>query len=81
MGDSGIEHLARLLRANRTMTFLSLPNTGITDRGVRMLADVLCDIDSDSPCAALEKLHISFNKEITDASWIHCWKFLPRIIH
>lgn len=68
IGDAGIEHLIRLLRANRSMTFLSLPNTGITDRGVRMLADALVSSNTDSSCARLEKLHISFNKSITDES-------------
>ena len=68
IGDVGVEHLVRLLRVHRSMTFLSLPNTGITDRGVRMLADVLCGNDTNSRRNALEKLHISFNKGVTDAS-------------
>ena len=66
--DAGIEHLARLLKESRTMTFLSLPNTGITDRGVRILADVLCRVDPEASCPPLEKLYISFNKAITDES-------------
>lgn len=70
IGDAGIEHLTRLLRKSRTMIFLAVPNTGITDRGVRILADTLCGFDADSSCAPLEKLYISFNKSITDESLI-----------
>lgn len=68
MGDAGVEHLIRLLRANRSTTLLSIPNTGITDRGVRMLADALCATEPSSSSVGLEKLHISFNKLITDES-------------
>lgn len=68
MGDAGIEHLVRFLKTNRAMTLLSIPNTGITDRGVRMLADALCGADPGAPSVGLEKLHISFNKLITDES-------------
>jgi hypothetical protein len=69
IGDAGIEHLVRLLQKNRSMIFLALPETGMTDRGVRLLADVLCGADPESTVPpALEKLYISFNKGITDAS-------------
>lgn len=68
MGDAAIEHLTRLLQKNRTITFLAVPNTGMTDRGVRILADTLCNADAGSLCAPLEKLYISFNKLITDES-------------
>ncbi|CAF1074408.1 unnamed protein product [Rotaria sp. Silwood1] len=68
IGDEGIEHLIRLLQKNRSITFLAIPNTGMTDHGVRLLADVLCPVDTDSICPPLEKLHISFNKSITDQS-------------
>ena len=68
IGDDGIVHLTRLLQTSRSMDFLAVPNTGITDRGVRILADTLCDIDTGSPCAPLEKLYLSFNKLITDES-------------
>jgi hypothetical protein len=76
IGDAGVEHVVRLLQKNRTIVFLALPNTGMTDRGVRLLADVLCngnadsdaDTDSSSPPPPLEKLYISFNKLITDES-------------
>jgi hypothetical protein len=44
IGDVGIQHLIRLLQNNRTITFLALPNTGITDRGVRRLANLLCGV-------------------------------------
>ena len=67
IGDEGIEHLVRLLKQNRSITILVLHNTGITDRGVRLLADLLCDTTVNSICA-LEKLYISFNKFITDES-------------
>jgi hypothetical protein len=41
----------------------------MTDRGVRLLADVLCGADPESTIPApLQKLYISFNKEITDES-------------
>jgi Ran GTPase-activating protein (RanGAP) involved in mRNA processing and transport len=68
IGDEGIEHVIRLLQKSRSMTFLAIPNTGMTDRGVRLLADLLCGVDADSQCAPLEKLYISFNKSITDES-------------
>jgi hypothetical protein len=68
IGDAGIEHLTRLLRKNRSITFLAVDNTGMTDRGVRILADTLCGVDAESHCAPLEKLYISFNKSITDES-------------
>jgi hypothetical protein len=69
VGDAGIEHIVRLLRKSRWMTFLALPRTGITDRGVRLLADVLCGVDTESTTPPpLEKLYISFNKLITDES-------------
>ncbi|CAF4370917.1 unnamed protein product, partial [Rotaria sp. Silwood2] len=69
IGDKGIEHLINLLQKNRSITFLALSDTGITDHGVRLLADVLCCVDTDSSCPPLEKLHISFNKSITDQSF------------
>ncbi|CAF2781906.1 unnamed protein product [Rotaria sp. Silwood2] len=68
IGDVGIQHLVRLLKTNRSIIFLAIPNTGMTDHGVRLLADVLSDIDDASSCSSLEKLHISFNKLITDES-------------
>ncbi len=67
IGDAGVEHLIRLLQGSRTVTFLALHNTGITDRGVRLLADALCDAETNSP-SVLRKLYISFNKFITDES-------------
>ena len=66
--DAGIEHLALLIRKSRSLTFLALPDTGISDRGVRLLADALGNVDGKSSCAPLEKLYISFNKLITDES-------------
>lgn len=70
IGDAGIEHIVRLLQKSRSMSFLALPRTGMTDRGVRLLADVLCGVDSEAtaPPPPLEKLYISFNKLITDES-------------
>jgi Ran GTPase-activating protein (RanGAP) involved in mRNA processing and transport len=68
IGDVGIEHLVRLLQRNRSITFLALPHTGITDRSVRLLTDTLCGLNPDSSCPPLEKLYISFNKLITDES-------------
>jgi len=67
IGDTGVEHLVRLLETNRSITLLALHNTGITDRGVRLLANVLCHVSTDS-ITFLEKLYISFNKSITDES-------------
>ena len=69
IGDAGIEHIVRLLQKRRSVTFLALPQTGMTDRGVRLLADVLCgnDPEATSP-PSLEKLYISCNKGITDES-------------
>jgi hypothetical protein len=40
----------------------------MTDHGVRLLADVLYGVDGDSSCAPIEKLYVSFNRSITDAS-------------
>jgi hypothetical protein len=69
IGDAGIEHIVRLLQKNRSMIFLALPATGMTDRGVKLLADVLCGADSESNAPPpLKKLYISFNKAITDES-------------
>ena len=68
VGDSGIAHVARFLKANRSLTFLSIPHTGMTDRGVQILADILCDSEDEPSNTSLEKLHISFNKAITDES-------------
>ena len=69
IGDTGIEHIVRLLQKSRSMIFLALPRTGMSDRGVRLLADVLCGVDPESPIPpSLEKLYISFNKDITDES-------------
>jgi hypothetical protein len=68
IGDAGIEHLVRLLQQNRSLVFLAIPHTGMTDRGVRLLADVFCGVDADSSSPPLEKLYISFNKLITDES-------------
>lgn len=68
VGDLGVEHVARFSKANRWLTFLSIPHTGMTDRGVQILADILCDNDDEAPKTSLEKLHISFNKAITDES-------------
>ncbi|CAF1186911.1 unnamed protein product [Rotaria sp. Silwood1] len=66
VGDVGIEHLVYLLKKTRSITFLALSNTGITDRSVRLLADLLCDVDvdadNDSYCPHLEKLYLSFNE-------------------
>lgn len=68
IGDEGIEHLIRLLRESRSISILALHHTGITDQGVRLLADLLTDqnVNSFSP---IEKLYISFNKSITDESF------------
>ena len=40
----------------------------MTNCGVQILADVLCGIDNNFLCTSLEKLHISFNRAITDES-------------
>ena len=69
IGDAGVEHVARLLQKSRSINFLALPNIGMTDRGVRLLANALCGNGSSSNCAPLEKLYISFNKLITDESF------------
>lgn len=68
IGDAGVEQLVRFLRVNRSMLFLSIPNTGITDHSVRILADVLCGSEDHSIPSSLEKLHISYNKAIGDES-------------
>lgn len=68
IGDEGIEHLVRLFKKNRSINFLALPNIGMTDYGVRLLANLLCEIEPDSRCPPIEKLYISFNKSITDES-------------
>jgi hypothetical protein len=68
IGDAGVAHLARLIQTNRSITLLALHHTGITDRGVRLLADALCGADADSSPSPLQKLYVSFNKLITDDS-------------
>ncbi|CAF3064172.1 unnamed protein product, partial [Rotaria sp. Silwood2] len=68
VGDQGIEYLVNLFKKSRSITFLALSNTGMTDRSVRLLADLLCDVDADSTCPPLEKLYLSFNEFITDDS-------------
>lgn len=71
IGDSGIEHLVRLLRVNRSITLLALHNTGISDEGIQILAQVLCaDVNDDPPGSILQKLYIPFNKYITDKSLV-----------
>ncbi|CAF1208060.1 unnamed protein product [Rotaria magnacalcarata] len=78
VGDVGIEHLIYLFKKKRSINFLALPNTGMTDRGVRLLADLLCEVDVDSPCPPIEKLYISFNKLITDESMVAVIQILER---
>ena len=69
IGDAGVEHIVRLLQKRRSIIFLALPRTGITDYGVKLLADVLGGTDPDSTNPpSLEKLYISVNKGITDES-------------
>lgn len=68
IGDEGFEHIIRLLRESRSITILALHYTGITDQSIRLLANVLCDTDTNS-FSPLEKLYISFNKGITDESF------------
>lgn len=67
IGDEGMEHLIRLLRESRSISILALHHTGITDRSVRLLADLLTDQNANS-FSPIEKLYISFNKSITDES-------------
>lgn len=67
IGDAGVEHLIRLLQGNRSIALLALHNTGITDRGVRLLADFICNTNTNSS-SVLQKLYISFNRLITDES-------------
>ena len=66
IGDKGIEHCARLLQASRSLTMIALHYTGISNRGVRILADVLCRPQTEANAPALKKLYISFNQSITD---------------
>lgn len=68
LGDTGIEQVIRLLRGTRSLTVLALFHTGMTDHGVRLLADALCAEQTHLLCTPLEKLDISFNKSITDNS-------------
>lgn len=68
VGDAGIEHLVYLFKKVPSITFLALSNTGMTDHGVRLLADLFCDVSADSCCPPLEKLYLSFNNSITDES-------------
>ena len=68
VGDTGIEQVIRLLQRNRSLNLLALPNTGITDHAVRLLADTLCRVNTNLSCSPLGKLDISFNKSITDES-------------
>ena len=71
IGDIGVGHLTRLLRANRSITLLALHNTGLTDDGVQILGDLLCaEVDDGWSGTILQKLYIPFNKFITDKSLI-----------
>lgn len=68
IGDVAIEDLVLLFKKTGSIAFLALSNTGMTDRGVRLIADLLCNVSGDSCCPPLEKLYLSFNELITDES-------------
>lgn len=61
--DSGIEHLCHLIQENQSIAFLSIGNTGITNRSVQLLANSLKDHGKGS---YLEKIYLCHNREITD---------------
>ena len=63
IGDDGIEHLSRMLKGNRTLTWLWLTGNEISNRGVEFLSHVLADQNM-----TLEWLFLNSNKLITDTS-------------
>lgn len=68
LGDAAIEHLIYYFQNFSSMTFLAVSNTGMTDHGVRLLADSICNTVIGSCGPPLEKLYLSFNDFITDES-------------
>ena len=61
--DIGIEHLAEMLKTNRTLTWLWLSGNEIGNRGVELLADALADHN-----ISLEWLFLNSNQAINDSS-------------
>ena len=61
--DDGVQYLAEMLQANRSLTQLWLGSNKITDRGVQSLADALVHHNK-----TLQVLSLSRNNLITDAS-------------
>jgi Ran GTPase-activating protein (RanGAP) involved in mRNA processing and transport len=61
--DEGAEYLAEMLKTNKTITLLGLAFNGISDRGVRLLANAITNYNK-----TLDWLHLSSNKFITDRS-------------
>ncbi|CAF2646263.1 unnamed protein product [Rotaria sp. Silwood2] len=61
--DKGAEHLADMLKTNRTITWLALAGNQIGDRGVQLLANTLAHQNS-----SLLVLSLHVNKSISDAS-------------
>jgi Ran GTPase-activating protein (RanGAP) involved in mRNA processing and transport len=61
IGYAGCQHLARLLQSQtRTLTYLILQDTGMTDSGFELLIQALCVNSS------LEELNVTLNKLVTD---------------
>lgn len=61
--DDGAQHLAQMLKTNRTLTHLWLHENHITDRGAQLLAEVLARHNW-----TLEFLELSSNKLLSDLS-------------
>lgn len=65
IGDQGMEYLISLLEFNKSINFLALTNTGITDQTLHLLAKTFSNFNFTF---SIEKLYLSFNPLITDQS-------------
>jgi Ran GTPase-activating protein (RanGAP) involved in mRNA processing and transport len=63
IGDEGANYLTEVLKVKRTLNQLYLNDNRISDRGVQLLANALCD-----PATELQKLYLHNNQLISDSS-------------
>jgi Ran GTPase-activating protein (RanGAP) involved in mRNA processing and transport len=70
--DLGAEHLAQMMKVNKTLTGLWLDNNQISDKGIKLISNAL-----HNPYSAIEYIDyiidiIKFNKSITEISLYDC---------
>ena len=65
IGDQGMEYFISLLEYNKSINFVALTNTGITDHSLHLLAKTFSNVKFSF---SIEKLYLSFNPLITDQS-------------